>query len=218
MKRFLIPVFLLVVNPAFADHPGERIDEVMTDREPAFEAIDRRSTPELSLEETDGNVLRLGDLHDQIIVLSFVPQNCASPCAKQQAVLADVQEQVNVSPMKQMVTFVTVHDADASIEATWDEANWRLAIPSDDETTAAADLFAALSSRGQELPMAHIIDREGRHAGIFHGSDFNSDKSDALHQRAHQQRPRAEAAGRKELVAAADGLVLNGGRIETCIF
>lgn len=197
MKRFLIPVFLLVVNPAFADHPGERIDEVMTDREPAFEAIDRRSTPELSLEETDGNVLRLGDLHDQIIVLSFVPQNCASPCAKQQAVLAGVQEQVNVSPMKQMVTFVTVHDADASIEATWDEANWRLVIPSSDETTAAAaNRFSASSGHDQELPMAHVIDRNGRHAGIFHGSDFSKTNLtlyiNGLINNVHAQKPPTE--------------------------
>jgi hypothetical protein len=174
MKRFLILAFLLVAQPAFANHPGERIDEVMTDREPAFEVADRPSTPELNLEVPDGDVLRLSDLHDQIVVLSFVPTGCGGPCVEQQAVLAGVQGQVNVSPMKEMVTFVTVHDADASIEAPWDEANWRLVIPSDDETTAAADRFAALSSRGQELPFAHIIDRNGRHAGIFHGSDFST--------------------------------------------
>jgi hypothetical protein len=173
MKRFLFPVLLLLAQPAFANHPGERIDEVMAEQEPAFEVADRPSTPELSLEEPGGNVLRLGDLHDQIVVLSFVPQSCDSPCAKQQAVLAGVQAQVNNSPMKEMVTFVTVGEAAALIEAPWDEANWRLAIPSDDETTAAADRFAALSSRGQELPMAHVIDRNGRHAGIFHGSDFS---------------------------------------------
>jgi len=173
MKRFLILAFLLVAQPAFANHPGERIDEVMTEQEPAFEVADRPSTPELSLEEPGGDVLRLGDLHDQIIVLSFVPQNCDSPCAEQQAVLAGVQAQVNNSPMKEMVTFVTVGEVAASIEVPWDEANWRLVVPSDDETTAAADRFAALSSRDQELPMAHVIDRSGRHAAIFHGSDFN---------------------------------------------
>ena len=174
MKRFLIPVLLLVAQPAFADHPGERIDEVMTGREPAFEAADRPFTLELSLKEPGGDVLRLGDLHDQIVVLSFIPQNCGSPCAKQQATLTGVQEQVNVSPMKEMVTFVTVHYGGASIEAPPDAANWRLVIPTDVETTTAAGRFAALSSRGQDLPLAHIIDRNGRHAGIFHGSDFST--------------------------------------------
>jgi len=196
MKRFLIPVFLLIAQPAFAHHPGERIDEVMTEQEPAFEVTDRPSTPNLDVEEPGGNVLRLGDLHDQIIVLSLAPQNCDSPCAEQQAVLAGVQEQVNVSPMKEMVTFVTVHDADASIEAPWDEANWRLAIPSDYNSTAAADRFAALSSRDQELPMAHVIDRNGRHAGIFHGSDFNKTNMtlyiNQLINNAHRSKPPTE--------------------------
>lgn len=174
MKRFIILAALLAAQPSFADHPGERIDEVMIERETAFEVIDRSSTPDLNVEEPGGGVLRLGVLHDQIIVLSFVPQNCDSPCANQQTVLAGVQEQVNVSPMKQMVTFVTVHDADVSIEVLWDEANWRPVIPSDDELTAtAADHFAALSSRGPDAPMVHVIDRNGRHAAIFHGSDFS---------------------------------------------
>ncbi len=124
MKRFLILAFLLVAQPAFANHPGERIDEVMTEQEPAFEVADRPSTPNLDVEKSGGDVLRLGDLHDQIIVLSFVRRNCDSPCAKQQAVLAGVQEQVNVSPMKEMVTFVTVHDPDNPIAAPWDDANW----------------------------------------------------------------------------------------------
>mgnify|MGYP000159129315 CR=1 FL=1 len=73
MKRFLILAALLVAQPAFANHPGERIDEVMTDREPAFEVADSPSTPELSLEEPDGDVLRLGDLaksgHGQVVKL-----------------------------------------------------------------------------------------------------------------------------------------------------
>jgi len=173
MKRLLILAVLLAAQPAFANHPGERIDEVMTEQEPAFEVVDHPSTPNLDVEKSGGDVLRLGGLHDKIIVLSFVPRNCNSPCAKQQAVLAAVQEQVNVSPMKEMVRFVTVHDADVSIEAPWDEANWRLVIPTDEETTAAAvDRFAALSSRDRELPMAHVIDRNGRHAGIFHGAEF----------------------------------------------
>ena len=196
MKRSLILALLLVAQPAFANHPGERIDEVMAEQEPAFEVADRPSTPNLDVEEPGGSVLRLGDLHDQIIVLSFVPTDCGGPCVEQQAVLAGVQGQVNVSPMKEMVTFVTVHDADASIEAPWDEANWRLVIPSDDETTAAADRFAALSSRSQELPMAHVIDRNGRHAGIFHGSDFSKTNLtlyiNQLINNAHAPKPPAE--------------------------
>ena len=34
MKRFLFPVLLLLAQPAFANHPGERIDEVMAEQRP----------------------------------------------------------------------------------------------------------------------------------------------------------------------------------------
>tara|TARA_R110002126_G_scaffold291753_1_gene456857 strand:+ start:5791 stop:6417 length:627 start_codon:yes stop_codon:yes gene_type:complete len=173
MIRFLFVTLLLVAQPAFANHPGERLDEVMTEKEPAFEAADRPTMPDLDVAVQNGDPLRLGDLHDQIVVISFVPQGCGDPCAEQQAVLAGVQAQVNVSPMKEMVTFVTVQDADAPIEAPWDDANWRLAVPSAGATAvAAADRFAALSSRDGTFPMVHVIDHNGRHAAIFHGAEF----------------------------------------------
>lgn len=173
MIRLLFLSLLLSAQPAFAHHPGERLDEVMTGQEPAFEVTDRPSVPNLEVEDQSGKPLRLNDLHDQIVVLSFVPEGCGDPCAEQQTILAAVQAQVNVSPMKEMVTFVTVRDGDVSVEAPWDATNWRQAVPSNGGTTAsAADRFAALSGRGQELPMAHIIDRNGRHAGIFHGAEF----------------------------------------------
>lgn len=173
MIRFLFVALLLAAQPAFANHPGERLDEVMAENEPAFEAADRPAMPDLDVEVQNGDSLRLGDLHDQIVVISFVPQGCADPCAEQQAVLAGVQVQVNVSPMKEMVTFVTVQDADAPIEAPWDDTNWRLVVPSAGATSAAAaDRFAALSSRDGTFPMVHVIDRNGRHAAIFHGAEF----------------------------------------------
>jgi hypothetical protein len=173
MIRILFLSLLLIAQPAFANHPGERLDEVMTGQEPAFEVADRPSVPDLDGEDQSGKQLRLDDLHDQIVVVSFVPQKCGAPCAEQQAVLAAVQAQVNVSLMKEMVTFVTVQDADVSVEAPWDGANWKLVTPSGGTTiTAIADRFAALSGRGQEMPMAHIIDRNARHAGIFHGAEF----------------------------------------------
>ena len=37
---------------------------------------------------------------------------------------------------------------------------------------ALAASFAALSGRDSRLPMVHVIDRGGRHAGIFHGAEF----------------------------------------------
>lgn len=173
MIRLLFLFLLLTAQPAFAHHPGERLDEVMTEQEPAFEAADRPSVPDLDVADQNGKPLRFEDLHDRIVVLSFVPQDCGNPCAEQQAVLVAVQAQVNVSPMKEMVTFVTVRDADVSIEAPWDGVNWKgVTLTDGAKLIAAVGSFAALSNRDGSLPMAHVIDRNGRHAGIFHGTEF----------------------------------------------
>lgn len=105
MKRLLILGLLIAAVPAFAHHPGERLDEVMAGKEPAFEPTDLQSIPDLALANEQGARLTLRDLRESIVVLSFVPHDCGAHCTEQQDTLASVQEQVNITPMKQMVTF-----------------------------------------------------------------------------------------------------------------
>lgn len=104
---------------------------------------------------------------------------------------------MNVSPMKEIVTFVTVQDADAPIEAPWDDANWRLVVPTAGATAvAAADRFAALSARDGTFPMLHVIDRNGHHAAIFHGAEFQKTNLtlyvNALTNNAHAPKPQVK--------------------------
>lgn len=170
MKRLLLLTVLFALPPlsAFAHHPGERIDAVMTEREPAFEPTDLSRMPWLIGAGADGTSLRLADLQDRIVVVSFTPEDCDLPCAAQQALLREVQAGVNVTPMRDMVTFLTVgHVTDAD----WDGANWQK-IAAEGGATEAATAFAALSRRKDDAPMVHVIDRGGRHAAIFHGADF----------------------------------------------
>jgi hypothetical protein len=172
MIRTLFSILLLIAGPAFANHPGERLDEVMAKKEPAFEARDLSLGADLEVIEQNGELLRLSELGNQIVILSFVPLECGSPCAEQQAFLAAVQEQVNITPMMQMVTFISVHDSDTLIDASWDSSNWRLVTPSSGVTMSAADRFAELSKRDRAVPMVHVINSNGRHASIFHGVEF----------------------------------------------
>lgn len=106
----------LAATAAAAHHPGERLDEVMAEKEPAFEPTDLRRLPSHDLRLADGAALDLRDPADRIVVLSFVPQDCGAPCADQQAALVEAQAAVNVTPMREMVTFVTVGPADAATE------------------------------------------------------------------------------------------------------
>jgi len=168
----LVALLLLATTlPVAAHHPGERLDEVTAEKELAFEPTDLLRLPPLAMTEADGASLDLSDLSDRIVVLSLVPESCGASCADQQALLQAVQEAVNVTPMREMVEFLTVSDA-AALGPEWDAGNWRALTPTDDAMTDAVGAFAALSARGTDAPMIHVIDRGGRHAGIFHGSGF----------------------------------------------
>ncbi|MEI4263500.1 cytochrome-c oxidase [Roseovarius sp. D0-M9] len=168
--KYILVSLVLVLSPVavFAHHPGERIDEVMAAREPAFEATDLRRTPRLRATDADGTPLRLDTMQDSIVVVSFAPEGCGAPCEAQQALLREVQDGVNVTPMREMVTFLTVGPAAEG----WDGTNWH-AISIEGGIPQVSNDFAALSSRDTDAPMIHVIARGGRHAAIFHGADFS---------------------------------------------
>ncbi len=86
------------------------------DKELAFEPTDRRRLPAADLRTSAGYARALADLADRIVVLSFVPGACGEPCTPQQALLTEVLEAVNITPMRDMVTFVTVAAAGAERE------------------------------------------------------------------------------------------------------
>lgn len=170
MKRIALAMALMIVpvTEAAADHPGERIDEVMEGREPAFEATNLSRTPRLRGTGADVAPLRLAELDDRIVVVSFAPEGCGAPCFAQQALLREVQEGLNITPMRDMVIFLTVGPASS---AGWDSAKWQ-SITAVGGVGEASTSFAALSARGGDAPMIHVLDRGGRHAAIFHGADF----------------------------------------------
>ena len=141
---------LAPIGSASAHSSDAPIDELMAEREPAFEHSDGRLAPPLNGTAADGSTVRLDGLQDKILVVSFAPAVCGSPCIAQQALLRAVQEGVNITSMRDRVTFLTVGDGAAK----------------------AAASFAALSARTTYAPMIHVIDRGGRHAAIFHGAEF----------------------------------------------
>ena len=173
MRHLVFLVAWLAAVPALADHPGaDRIDHVLTGREPAFEATDLRDLPELAGATGDGRALQLGALSDQVVVLSFVPEACEEPCAAQQTVLEKVRQDLDATPMRDMVTFVTVRPQHGPAPAG-DPASWRTVTPrSETSVTALSQPFSALSERADGVPLIHVIARGARHAAIFHGSDF----------------------------------------------
>lgn len=169
--RHAFAAALLLASPAFAHHPGDRLDEVTASREPAFEVTDTRSLPHLKVVDAAGRGVELDEMTDRIIVLSFTPEGCGAPCAAQQRQIERVREAVNITPMQDIVSFVNV--AEPGVVGLAAGENFISAHPLPSELVAdLSEVFSRLSARGGTEPAVHIIDRGGRHAGLFHGSAF----------------------------------------------
>ena len=172
MRKIAGLLLALSAAPAFADHPGaDRLDALMAGKEAAFRATDLRDTPDPELVTADGRVLRLSEMADQVVVLSFAPADCGPACAAQQKALEAVTQNIDAAPMREMVTFVVVAQQGLAGEA---EGPNRLHVtPASEPVAALADAFAGLTARGEGLPRVHVIDRGGRHAAVFEGAAFD---------------------------------------------
>lgn len=81
---FLLSASQIAAVPAFADHPGENLNQVMAAKEASFEPITPRDAPELVWQGASGDLVSLSTLKGKVVVLSFLPNGCGSPCEAQQ--------------------------------------------------------------------------------------------------------------------------------------
>lgn len=181
---------LLVAPPAGAHHPGADLDRLMGSKEEFFQPIDRPAPP-FELADADGNIVRLSDFDDKIVVLNFVFAGCTDVCPLHSELIAEVQEQINITPMKDMVRFITVTtdpatDTPAVLRAYGeahglDPYNWMFLTARPDQPEDATrrlaeeyDLRFEPLEDGQQMHgvVTHIIDRGGRFAAKFHGLRF----------------------------------------------
>lgn len=181
---------LALASPVSAHDETADIDELMGSSEKFFQVIDEPAPP-FDLADADGNPVRLSDFSDKIVVLNFIFASCTDVCPLQSALIADVQANINITPMKDMVQFVTVttdpaKDTPDVLKAYGeahglDSSNWLfLTAPPgapDDTTRKLADTydqrFDPLAD-GQQMHgvVTHVIDRDGRFAAKFHGLRF----------------------------------------------
>lgn len=192
MPIFLSATALMLASPASANHPGDDLDEVMAQKEKYFQAVDAPSAPSFELADADGNVIRLADFSDKIVVLNFIFASCTDVCPLHSELIADIQEMVNATPMRDMVQFLTVTTDPATDTPDvlraygplhgLDPYNWmflttRPGQPEDLTRTLSEAYnvrFEPLDD-GQQMHgvVTHIIDRGGRFAAKFHGLEFN---------------------------------------------
>lgn len=193
-RSALATLAAIVAAPALADHPGENIDARMMEMEEYFQIIDTPSAPEFELQDAAGNLVRLSDYSDKIVILNFIYASCPDVCPLHSQKIAAIQASINDGPMKDMVQFISittdpVNDTPdvlrdyADIHGL-DPANWVLLTKAPNEPDDATRLLAkeygleftmmAGSDTMTHAAVTHVIDRDGRFAGKFHGMNFSN--------------------------------------------
>ena len=184
-------VMLLGIVPAYAAHPNGNIDAYMKAHEPYFQLIDLPSSSPFELIDAKGNKVRLSDFKNKVVVLNFTSTHCQNGCERQAAVIADIQQKVNITPLKADVQFITIsagptddaQDAMKNYAQThgFGATNWLFLTASKDANVAttrtlieAYNIRAELAENDQETEgvVTHIIDKGGRFAAKFHGLKF----------------------------------------------
>lgn len=196
MKRIILTLAMLacsvgvLASAARADHPGSNLDEVMRQKEKYFQPIDAPA-PDFELADADGNPVNLSDFAENIVVLNFIFASCLGDCPLHSEKIAQVQELINASPMKDIVRFVSVttdpqNDTPDVLDSYGelhglDSANWIFLTnrnsQSEDHTRKLAREYGldfARTDNGQQMHgvVTHVIDRSGRLAARFHGLRF----------------------------------------------
>src|SRR3546814_10273270 len=79
----------------------------MTGKEQFFQTIDGPA-PGFDLVDADGRPVALSDFADRIVVMHFIYAGCPDVCPLHADRIAEIQEMINQTPMKDRVQFVSI--------------------------------------------------------------------------------------------------------------
>jgi len=181
-------LFALGIVPAHA-HSLKSLENRLNDKEKYFQSIDQ-TAPIFTLQDADGRTVRLADLRGKVVVLNFVYSSCPDVCPMHAATIAEIQEMINISPMRDLVQFVTIttdpkNDTPEVMREYGparglDSVNWTFLTSGADrpeETRRLVERFGHKFTKigdGYQVHgvVTHIIDMEGRWRANFHGLKF----------------------------------------------
>ncbi|WP_438943225.1 SCO family protein [Profundibacterium mesophilum] len=194
VKRLILAAGLAMslAPPAAADHPGAHLDREMFEKETYFQPADHETAPGFALVDAQGTPVSLDELRGKIVILNFIYASCPDFCPLHSQKIADVQELINASAMKDMVEFVSIttdpEEDTPEVLAGYGElhgldgANWRiLTAGPDDAADVTRELARAygvdfmtseMSDEMMHGVVTFVIDQEGELAGRFHGLAF----------------------------------------------
>jgi protein SCO1 len=190
-RRAALGLAMTVLFPSPAlPHSLKDVEQQVHDKEKYFQPVDSEA-PGFTLQDADGRVVRLTDFKGRVVVLNFIYINCPDFCPLQSEKIAEIQEMMNITPMKTQVQFITIttdpkHDTgqvlrDYGDNHGLDPVNWIFltAAPgqAEDTTRKVAESYGLKfveTENGAQMHgvVTHVIDQDGRLRARFHGLTF----------------------------------------------
>jgi len=212
MKHLISVVFCLLVLAMSAiqapAHSLKNLENQLDKREKFFQPLDKEA-PDFTLQDADGKPVTMRDFHDKVVVLFFVYTNCPDVCPLHAQRIAEIQEMVNLTPMRDQVRFVTIttdpkNDTPEVMRAFasnhgLDPVNWTFLTSGPDRLEATRELVKRFGHKfskqddGYQVHgvVTHIIDRDGRWRANFYGLKFEPTNAvvfiNALSNDAHEE-------------------------------
>jgi len=177
------------ILPSFA-HSLENLEENLKGREKYVQIVNHPA-PEFTLRSPDYEAVSLTNFRGKAVILWFVYTSCPDVCPLHSEALASIQEQVNRTPMREAVQFITIttdpeHDTPDILREYGpkhglDPANWIMLTSGPEESSATRKpaeqygLKFTLGEDGYQMHgvVTHLIDKSGNLRARYHGLKFN---------------------------------------------
>jgi protein SCO1/2 len=202
------------LSPASA-HSVKDLDRLLGQRERYYQRLEK-DMPSFTLNDAQGRPVSPSDFRGKVVVLHFIYAACPDICPLHADRIAEIQSMINRTPMKDAVQFISV-TTDPTTDTpevmrnygqnhSLDPANWRFLTirqeQPEDTTRKLAEQFGhkfIKDESGYQIHsiVTHVIDRDGRWRGNFHGLKFNPTSLvvfvNALVNNEHKPHPHPEA-------------------------
>lgn len=169
-------------------HSPDAVLRELREKEPYLQLVHRQA-PSFALEDPDGREVGLADFRGKVVILNFVYARCTDVCPLHSELIARIQEQVNATPMREQVQFVTIATDTENAVATaqllrahgqahrLDPVNWVFLYRGAGRPDTGIQLARAYGleftqvAQGVQMHgvVTHVIDQEGILRARFHG-------------------------------------------------
>ena len=188
----LLLLSFLIALPAVSTaraHSLHEVEKALTERE-HFVEVRNEPAPAFTLQDADGHAVSLSDFRDKVVVLNFIFASCTDVCPLQSELLSSIQQDINKTPMRDLVQFVTVTtdpkmDTPDVLKAYGpahglDASNWVFLTSRPDRPDDTRELALRYGLKftptddGQFMHgvVTHLIDKQGVLRARYHGLKF----------------------------------------------